>query len=87
METLIDIKVLPKTSRQRIAVGADGSITVCLTSPPVDGRANEECVACVAKKLGIAKSYVSIRRGLKGRDKTLLIKGMDKDAILQKLER
>ncbi|HOO71936.1 MAG TPA: DUF167 domain-containing protein [Spirochaetota bacterium] len=82
---LVDIKVVPKSSRRAIVVDENGNIRVCLNSPPVDGRANDECIALFSKKLGIAKSSISIRKGAKGRNKTLLITGMDENSLIEKL--
>ena len=35
------VKVKPNSKQQKIEESADGSLTVHLKSPPVDGKANE----------------------------------------------
>jgi len=44
-----------------------------LRSPPVDGRANEELVALVARHFGCSRSAVSIKGGASGRTKWVSI--------------
>ena len=36
------IKVKPNSQQQKIIEEADGSLSISLKSPPVDGKANEE---------------------------------------------
>ena len=44
-----------------------------LAAPPVDGKANEECVRFLAELVGVARSRVRIVAGATGRMKTLEI--------------
>jgi uncharacterized protein (TIGR00251 family) len=81
-DTALDIRVIPRSSRQRIIVDADGNVRVYLNSPPAEGRANSECIALFSKKLGIAKSRISIERGERGRRKRILIRGLSPEVVL-----
>jgi len=51
----------------------DGTWLAQIKSPPVDGRANEELIALVAKHFGCRKSAVSIKAGASGRLKLVQI--------------
>lgn len=51
----------------------DGTLLAQIKSPPVDGRANEELIALVAKHFGCRKSAVSIKAGASGRLKLVQI--------------
>lgn len=44
-----------------------------IKSPPVDGKANEELIALVAKHFGVGKSDVQIKTGGSGRLKLVQI--------------
>ena len=44
-----------------------------LKSPPVDGKANQELIAVVAKHFGCAKTSVSIKSGASGRMKLVQV--------------
>ncbi len=52
---------------------ADGTWLATLKAPPVDGKANAELIALVARQFGQPKSRVSIRRGASGRVKLVTI--------------
>lgn len=84
-DTALDIRVIPRSSRQRIVVDADDVVRVYLNSPPAEGRANAECIALFSKKLRIAKSRISIERGERGRRKRILIRGLSPDTVLSVL--
>jgi uncharacterized protein (TIGR00251 family) len=67
------IKVKPNAKRSELMTEADGSLTAHLKSPPVDGKANAELIALVAKHFGVPKSAVTIRTGGRSRHKLLEI--------------
>lgn len=46
-------------------------LLVKLAAPPVDGKANTELLAFLAKALGCAKSQVTLLRGTSSRQKTV----------------
>ncbi|HOW81082.1 MAG TPA: DUF167 domain-containing protein [Spirochaetota bacterium] len=85
MEAIFEIRVTPKSSRRSVSVDADGNVRVCLNSPPADGKANAECIELLSKKIGVAKSYISIRKGEKGRNKTICVSGMTVEAVMEKI--
>jgi uncharacterized protein YggU (UPF0235/DUF167 family) len=60
-------------------------IKVWLHSAPTDGRANDELVLILAKKLEIAKSHVKIIRGFSSRTKTVDILGLSISEIEKRL--
>ena len=51
---------------------ADGKFLVEVSSPPIEGKANKEIIKEMRK---IFKSDVEIVKGLKSKDKIILIKG------------
>jgi uncharacterized protein len=82
---IFDIAVSPKSSRSMISLGPGNSIKVYLNAPPVDGKANAELVSLFSKKLKIPKSNITIVSGEKGKKKRIAIKGLSREAILEKL--
>lgn len=84
MECKLEIWLTPHSAKRRIECDERG-IRVYVNSPPVDGKANEECCALFSEKLRIPKSMVSIARGTKGRKKVILIKGMTHEKVLHLL--
>ncbi|HAZ45129.1 MAG TPA: hypothetical protein DDW76_34815 [Cyanobacteria bacterium UBA11369] len=67
------VKVKPNSKRQSIEEQPDGSLTVHLKSPPVDGKANEELIALLAERFNVSKSKISIKSGLASKNKLIEI--------------
>jgi uncharacterized protein (TIGR00251 family) len=85
---LISVRVSPNSSRRRIVKASDGTLKVYLNSPAHEGRANQELLKFISKKIGVARSSLKIKRGFKGREKTLLVKGFkasDSKNLIDKL--
>ena len=74
-DKVILVKVKPN-ARGSLLVEHDSGVWLAeLRSPPVDGKANEELIALVAKQFGCAKSAVSIKSGASARMKLVRIAG------------
>jgi len=71
-----EVRVAPRTSRNRIVGVQEGALKVALTAPPVDGAANEALKKLLAKAVGVAKSNIEIVRGDRARIKVLRIHGV-----------
>jgi uncharacterized protein len=69
----LQVKVKPNAKQQRILEADDGSLTIYLKSPPVDGKANAELIQLLAQKFNVAKSQVSIKSGLSAKIKLIEI--------------
>ncbi|MBW4572984.1 DUF167 domain-containing protein [Hassallia byssoidea VB512170] len=67
------VKVKPNSKQQKIEEQPDGSLTVHLKSPPVDGKANEELIKLLSDKFDVPKSYIRIKSGLSSRQKLVEI--------------
>jgi len=73
---VIQIRVKPNSRASLFGQDGDGTWRARITSPPVDGKANEELVALVAKHFGCRKSDVTIKSGASGRLKLVRIDGV-----------
>ena len=71
--TTLQVKVKPNARVSTLDQQADGTWLAQLKSPPVDGKANVELIALVAKHFGRRKSQVSIRSGASGRMKLVQV--------------
>ncbi|MEG3935533.1 DUF167 domain-containing protein [Microcoleus sp. T3_B1] len=67
--TIFTVKVKPNSKQQSIAEQPDGSLTIHLKSPPVDGKANQELIMLLAKKFKVPKSAIGIKSGLSSKNK------------------
>lgn len=70
---VIQVKVRPNARVSLLEEQEDGSFTASLKSPPVDGKANAELVALVAKLFGVTRSAVTIKSGAGARMKLVSI--------------
>ena len=68
----LQTKVKPNARMSLREHAADGSWRAQLKLQPVDGKANEELIAPVARQFGCRKSAVSIRSGASGRMKLVI---------------
>jgi uncharacterized protein (TIGR00251 family) len=65
--------VKPRSRVSSLEQAPDGTWVARLTSPPVDGKANEELIALVAKHFRCRKADVRITAGATARVKRLSI--------------
>ena len=71
----IQVKVKPNARLSLLTEGERGIRLAQIKSPPVDGKANTELVALIAKHFGCPQSAVSIKSGTAGRTKWVRIDG------------
>ena len=71
--TILQIKVKPNSRVSMLQQNDDGTWLAQIKSPPVDGKANEELIALVAKHFRLRKSEVSIKSGGSSRTKLVQI--------------
>ncbi|MBN2439214.1 MAG: YggU family protein [Deltaproteobacteria bacterium] len=70
------IRVVPRASRCETAGIQDAALKIRITAPPVEGKANEACIALLAALLGVKKARVKIIAGHASRMKTVAVEGM-----------
>lgn len=69
------LHVQPGAKRTEVAGEHGGALKVRLAAPPVEGRANDELIAFMAKAFGVPKRNVVILSGETGRNKRVRISG------------
>jgi len=65
----IYVKVIPKSSRNKIEKISEGEYKVWITAPPVDGKANEALIELLSDYFNVSKSSVEIIGGKTSRTK------------------
>ena len=84
---LLRVRVQPRAGRAAIGDWrADGTLTVRVTAPPIEGRANAAVGALLAAALGVPASAVRVVHGEHGRDKLVRVTGLTPDEIRRRLE-
>ena len=75
------VQVVPRSSQCKL-VGFQGDLLkIKITAPPVDGRANEECIRFLADLFKVKKDQVHITGGLKAKKKAIAINGLTKKEV------
>lgn len=69
--------MVPRSSKIAIVPQGKNSYKVKLTSPPVDGAANEQLIKVLAGRLSVARGSIEIVSGEHARRKVLQISGLD----------
>ena len=80
----ISVKVHPRAKRTALAGRLGDAWKLSLAAPPVDGKANDECIRFFAEFAGVPRSRVRIVMGLTSRTKLVEIEGLS-DADLHAL--
>ena len=81
----IDVRVIPRAGRSAFAGLRDGALLVRLAAAPVDGAANEELIALVARLLHLPKRDITIVGGERSRTKRLRVAGMNRREVVDRL--
>jgi uncharacterized protein (TIGR00251 family) len=67
------VKVHPRARKNAITGVLGDALKLALTSPPVEGRANEACIEFIAKFLNVPRSSVTIAAGESSRQKLIRV--------------
>jgi uncharacterized protein (TIGR00251 family) len=70
---VIKVKVKPNARVSLLEEKEDGTWLAQIKSPPVDGKANEELIALIAKHFDCRRADVTIKAGASGRLKLVQI--------------
>ena len=77
--------IQPRASRNQIIGIHNHCLKIKLTSPPVDGEANQACIKFLAKAFGISLSRIAIVKGETSKNKTIQFEGMDPQTFMNTL--
>ncbi|HON65185.1 MAG TPA: DUF167 domain-containing protein [Phycisphaerae bacterium] len=80
-DVLLDVKVVPKSSRDRIVGELDGALKVTVSAAPERGAANEAVRKLIAKSLGVRVQQVTVESGLTNPRKTIRIVGTSCESV------
>jgi uncharacterized protein (TIGR00251 family) len=81
----VDIRVIPRASKNAIDGVRDGRILVRVTAAPVEGAANDAVIATIAAALDLPRRAVRVVQGDTSRNKTIEITGLDAATVRARL--
>ena len=79
------VKVHPRAKKNAITGELGDALKVSLTTPPVEGRANEACIEFFAKLLKVPRSSVTIASGQSSRNKVIRVAGVNGQYVRDRL--
>lgn len=82
---LLPVRAVPRASKNGIQGILGDALKVRLQAPPVEGKANQALIRFLSDALDIPRSQLSIASGDTGRNKTVLITGITKKALVSLL--
>jgi uncharacterized protein (TIGR00251 family) len=84
-QATLSVRIQPRASRNEVAGLLGETLKLRLTAPPVEGEANDACLAFLAKLLDLAPSRLAIIQGARSRTKLIRITGMTQAEVIARL--
>jgi uncharacterized protein (TIGR00251 family) len=81
------VKVHPRARKNAITGELGTALKLSLTSPPVDGRANEACIEFLANLLKVPRSSVTIASGQTSRQKVIRVSRLSAEELRRRIAR
>ncbi|MFZ0706640.1 MAG: DUF167 domain-containing protein, partial [Candidatus Korobacteraceae bacterium] len=81
------VKVHPRAKKNAITGEIGDALKLAITAPPIDGRANEACIAFVAVFLNVPRSSVTIAAGETSRNKLIRVSGLSAAEVEARLRK
>jgi hypothetical protein len=79
------VRVHPRAKKNAITGKLDGTLKLSLTSPPVDGRANDACIEFFANLLKLPRSSITIASGQTSRQKVIRVSGISAEEVRRRI--
>lgn len=81
----VTVKVHPRARRSGTTGRLGEAYKLDLAAPPVDGKANEECVRFFAELAGVSRASVRIVKGATSRMKVVEVEGVGQEELERRL--
>ena len=83
---VFEVFLQPRASRNEIAGLHGDCLKVRVTSAPVGGKANQACIDCIARALGLKRGDIEIIAGHTARRKVLHARGITIEELRRRLK-
>jgi hypothetical protein len=79
------VRLHPRAKKNAIAGKIGDALKVALTSPPIEGRANDACIKFLAKVLKLPRASITIVSGSTSRTKVIRVARLSKEELQERL--
>ncbi|HLV89371.1 MAG TPA: DUF167 domain-containing protein [Candidatus Sulfotelmatobacter sp.] len=79
------VRIHPRAKKNAITGELGEVLKISLTTPPIDGRANQACIDFLAKLLKVPRSSVTIASGQTSRNKIIRVAGLTAAEMRQRI--
>lgn len=79
------VRVHPRAKKNWITGTMGDALKLSLTTPPVEGRANQACIEFFAKLFKVPRASVTIAAGETSRNKLIRVVGVTADTVTARL--
>ncbi|MBE0448346.1 MAG: YggU family protein [Actinobacteria bacterium] len=84
--SLLSVWIQPRASRTMLIGIYGDNVKIAIKSPPIEDRANEECIEFLSTILGLPKRQFKIKSGRRGRRKKIYINEVAPDEVVANLQ-
>jgi uncharacterized protein (TIGR00251 family) len=81
------VRVQPRAKKNAVAGEVGEALKLALTAPPIEGRANQACIAFLAELLNVPRSSVTIAAGQSSRNKVIRVVGLSAAQVENRLSK
>lgn len=78
----IIVQVQPNSRRNESLGFRDGVLHLKIAAPPIKGKANQELITFLSDIMGIARSNLSIEKGISSKRKLISITGLTQSQVI-----
>ncbi len=83
---IIKVRVIPNSKRNDVVSRIGSILRVKIAAPAVEGKANEELCDYLSDFFDVNRSHVLLRKGERGREKTIEIIGRTEEELEEVLD-
>ncbi|MFC1501552.1 DUF167 domain-containing protein [Elusimicrobiota bacterium] len=83
---MIKVRVIPNSKRNEVVSRIGSILRVKISAPAVEGEANDELREFLSDFFEVKRSMVLLRKGERGREKTIEICGRSEEALEEILD-
>jgi len=82
----LDVQVIPRAPREEVAGIRNRALLIRITAPPVEGKANQALIRCLARRFHLPPGAIKVIRGSHGRRKAVFLEGITPREFMERLD-